>query len=112
MASGKNYNKQSVLEQIKIGQYLKWKPVHEDEFASEHDKFGFRSFVGTGDDWQYGLVLDIMQSPKNKNNPDSIQGLHLRLLKGEQTDWIFNFEYFREIEIIGFIDEDYEKYNT
>ena len=74
MASGKNYNKQSVLEQIKIGQYLKWKPVHEDEFASEHEKFGFRSFVGTGDDWQYGLVLDIMQSPKNKDNPDKRYG--------------------------------------
>jgi hypothetical protein len=106
MVSGKNYNKQSVLQKIKIGHYIKWKPVQEDEFASEHDKYGFRSFVGVGEKWQYGLVLDVMQSPKNKQNPNSVQGLHLRLLKGDQTDWIFNFEYFREIEIIGFLDED------
>ncbi len=106
MVSGKNYNKQSVLQKIKIGHYIKWKPVQEDEFTSEHDKYGFRSFVGVGEKWQYGLVLDVMQSPKNKQNPNSVQGLHLRLLKGDQTDWIFNFEYFREIEIIGFLDED------
>ena len=106
MDFGKNYSKQDILNQIKVGYYIKWKPVHEDEFASEHSKFGFRSFVGAGNKWQYGLVLDIMQSPKNKQNPDSVQGLHLRLLKGDQTDWIFNFEYFNEIEIIGFLDED------
>ena len=106
MASGQDYNKETLLTGIKVGHYIRWKPVFQDEFASEHNKFGFRSFVGAGDKWQYGLVLDIMQSPKNKNNPDSVQGLHLRLLKGDQTDWIFNFEYFNEIEIIGFLDED------
>ena len=106
MASGKDYDKQIILSRIKIGQYIRWKPLLQSPIVSEYSEVGFKSFVGTGDDWQYALVLDIMQSPKNKQNPDSVQGLHLRLLKDGETDWIFNFEYFREIEIIGFLDED------
>ena len=106
MESGKNYIKTMVLEKIKIGHYVRWKPVLQDPFVSEYSEHGFKSFVGTGDDWQYGLVLDVMQSPKNKDNPNSLQGLHLRLLKGGETDWIFNFEHFREIEIIGFLDDE------
>ena len=43
---------------------------------------------------------------KNIKDPNSVQGLHLRLVKDGETDCIFNFEYFREIEIIGFLDED------
>tara|TARA_R100000664_G_C2691854_1_gene95657 strand:+ start:324 stop:662 length:339 start_codon:yes stop_codon:yes gene_type:complete len=112
MDTGKNYNKESVLQQIKVGHYIKWKPIADEDIISQYSEYGFKSFVGFGEDWQYGLVLDIMQSPKNKDNPDSVQGLHLRLLKGDQTDWIFNFEYFREIEIVGFLDEEYEKHNT
>ena len=106
MVTGKDYNKQIVLNRIKIGHYIKWKPVLQSPIVSEYSEVGFKSFVGTGKDWQYGLVLDIMQAPPNKNNPDSVQGLHLRLLKGGETDWIINFEYFREIEIIGFLAED------
>ena len=106
MAIGKDYNKQIVLNRIKVGHYIKWKPVLQDPIVSEYSEVGFKSFVGTGDGWQYGLVLDLMQSPKNKEDPGSVQGLHLRLLKGGETDWIFNFEYFREIEIVGFLDEE------
>ena len=106
MGFGKSYDKQMVIDQIKIGHYIRWKPILKEPILSEYSKVGFKSFVGTGNDWQYGLVLDMMQSPRHRSNPDSVQGLHLRLLKGDQTDWIFNFEYFREIEIIGFLDED------
>ena len=106
MATGKDYNKQIILSRIKIGQYIRWKPVLQSPIVSEYSEAGFKSFVGTGDDWQYALVLDIMQSPKNIKDPNSVQGLHLRLLKDGETDWIFNFEYFREIEIIGFLDDE------
>ena len=52
-----------------------------------------------------------MESPREKDKPDATVGLHLQLLKGGQIDWVFNFEYLDEIEIVGFIDEDYEKHN-
>lgn len=106
MGFGKDYDKQMIIDQIKIGHYIRWKPVLKEPILSEYSEVGFKSFVGTGNDWQYGLVLDMMQSPRDIDSPDNVQGLHLRLLKGAETDWIFNFEYFREIEIIGFLDED------
>ncbi len=106
MGFGKSYDNQMIINQIKIGQYIRWKPVFKGPILSEYSEVGFKSFVGTGDNWEYGLVLDMMQSPRNKKDPDSVQGIHLRLLKGNQKDWIFNFEYFREIEIVGFLDKD------
>ena len=65
----------------------------------------FKVFVGTGEDWEYGLVLDILQRPKNNKDSESVQWLHVQLLKNGEIDWIFNFEHFNEIEIIGKLDE-------
>ena len=48
---------------------------------------------------------------RSKENPESTIGLHLQILKGGQMDWVFNFEYLEQIEIVGFLDEEYEKYN-
>jgi len=46
-------------------------------------------------------VLDILDCPRNENDNESIQGLHVQLLKNGEVDWIFNFELFNEIDIMG-----------
>tara|TARA_R100000008_G_scaffold77963_1_gene58674 strand:+ start:1486 stop:1803 length:318 start_codon:yes stop_codon:yes gene_type:complete len=105
MATGSESYKKEIISKIKIGDYLKWKPlpinlIEEEAFAY------FKGFVGIGNDWQYGLVLDILQCPRHENDKESIQGIHIQLLKNGEIDWIFNFELFNEIEIIGKLDED------
>tara|TARA_R100001594_G_C3939724_1_gene240303 strand:- start:80 stop:397 length:318 start_codon:yes stop_codon:yes gene_type:complete len=105
MATGcESYNKQ-IISKIKIGDYLRWKPlpigeIEEKAFAQ------FKGFVGIGNEWQYGLVLDILDCPRYENDRESIQGIHIQLLKGNEIDWIFNFELFNEIEIIGELDKE------
>ena len=106
MESGKDYTKQKIIDNIKIGQYIRWKPPPPMRIKSDYHQYGFDTFIGSGSNWEYGLVIDMMQSPRNKDDPDSTVGLHLHILKGGQSDWVFNFEYLDEIEIVGFLDED------
>jgi hypothetical protein len=106
MVTGKKYNNQEILRKMKVGEYIRWRPVVQTEYSSDCEKYGFKSFVGVGEEWQYGLILNILESPKKKDDPEAVQGLHLQLLKDGQTDWIFNFDYFEEIEIIGKLDQD------
>ena len=103
MGSGKNSDKQATLEKIKAGDYIKWRPLPIEEIA-ESAFAEFKHFVGIGNEWQYGLVLDILECPRNENDNESIQGLHIQLLKNGEVDWIFNFELFNEIDIIGKVD--------
>ena len=100
MATGRESSKRQLISKIKIGDYIRWKPlpinqVEEKVFAE------FKGFVGIGNEWQYGLVLDILDCPRNENDNESIQGLHVQLLKNGEVDWIFNFELFNEIDIMG-----------
>jgi|TARA_S200002703_G_C3668924_1_gene205362 hypothetical protein len=106
MASGKKLNREEVLGKIKVGEYIRWKPLPTVDATYEYHKFGFKSFVGQGDRWQYGLVLDVLESPRKRGQSSGIAGLHLQLLKNGEIDWIFNFEHFEQIEIIGKLDED------
>lgn len=105
MESGIKSNKKEILRKIKVGDYIKWRPLPLDGLA-ESAFVEFKDFVGIGNEWEYGLVLDILERPRNKNDMESIRGLHIKLLKGNETDWIFNFELFNEIEIIGSTDKD------
>ena len=111
MANGKDSNKQRTIDSIKVGQYIRWKPPVSMRVRSDYHRYGFSEFLGSGSNWEYGLVIDLMESPREKDKPDATVGLHLQLLKGGQIDWVFNFELLDEIQIVGFIDEDYEKYN-
>ena len=79
---------------------------------SDYHHYGFDSFIGSGSNWEYGLVIDLMESPRAIDKPDTTVGLHLQILKDGQLDWVFNFEYLDEIQIVGFLDEEYEKHNT
>ena len=106
MASGKNYNKQQTINSIKVGQYIRWKPPMSMRVRSDYHHYGFSEFLGSGSSWEYGLVVDLLESPRSKEDPESTIGLHLQILKGGQMDWVFNFEYLDEIEIIGFLDKD------
>ena len=106
METGKKYDNQEALRNMKVGEYIRWKPIMQKELSSDHEKYGFKSFVGVGERWQYGLIIDILESPKKKDDNNSVQGVHLQLLKGGQMDWIFNFDHFEEIEIIGKLDQD------
>jgi hypothetical protein len=98
--------KQETINSIKVGQYIRWKPPASMRIRSDYHQYGFDSFLGSGSNWEYGLVIDLMESPRNKDNPNCTVGIHLHILKGGQSDWVFNFEYLDEIEIIGFIDQD------
>jgi len=100
MGNGEKLDKQKTLIKIKIGDYIKWRALPIDE-VSESVFAEFKSFVGVGNEWQYGLVLDILDCPRNSRDIESIRGLHVQLLKGNEIDWIFNFELFNEIEIVG-----------
>jgi len=106
METGKKWNNRETLRSMKVGEYIRWRPVMQAELSSDCEKYGFKSFVGVGEEWQYGLILDILESPKKKDDPQGVQGIHLQLLKDGQTDWIFNFDHFEEIEIIGKLDQD------
>ena len=64
----------------------------------------FKNFSWGDNEWQYGIVLDMLDCPRNKDDKDSIQGLHVQILQGNEIDWIFNFELFNEIEIVGETD--------
>jgi hypothetical protein len=103
METGKKWNNRETLRSMKIGEYIRWRPVMQAELSSDCEKSGFKSFVGVGEEWQYGLILDILEPPPV---PEAVQGIHLQLLKDGQTDWIFNFDHFEEIEIIGKLDQD------
>ena len=111
MASGKNYDKQHTINSIKVGQYIRWKPPVSMRVRSDYHHYGFSEFIGSGSNWEYGLVIDLMESPRERGNPDTTVGLHLQILKGGQLDWVFNFELLDEIQIVGFLDEEYEKHN-
>ena len=63
MGFGKDYDKQMIIDQIKIGHYIRWKPVLKEPILSEYSEVGFKSFVGMGDDWQYGLVSGVPHAP-------------------------------------------------
>ena len=100
MEHGTRSNKQLVLRKIKIGDYIKWRPLPIDE-VKEKVFTEFKHFSWGENEWQYGLVLDILDCPRNQDDSDSIQGLHVQILQGNEIDWIFNFELFNEIEIVG-----------
>ena len=112
MADGKDYDKQRTIDTIQVGHYIRWKPPMSMRIQSDYHQYGFDSFIGSGSNWEYGLVIDLMESPRAIDKPDSTVGLHLQILKDGQLDWVFNFEYLDEIEIVGFLDEEYENYNT
>tara|TARA_Y100001973_G_C5007418_1_gene236678 strand:- start:43 stop:381 length:339 start_codon:yes stop_codon:yes gene_type:complete len=111
MVTGKNCIKQETINNIKVGHYIRWKPPLSMRVKSDYHQYGFDSFIGSGSNWEYGLVIDLLESPRERNNPDTTVGLHLQILKDGQVDWVFNFEYLEEIEIVGFLDEEYEKHN-
>ena len=103
MEHGEKSDKQAILRRIKIGDYIKWRPLPVEE-VSERVFTEFKEFAWGDTEWNHGLVLDILDCPRNKNDNESIQGLHVQLLQGNDIDWIFNFELFNEIKIIGEAD--------
>ena len=103
MVTGKKYDNQETLRNMKVGEYIRWRPVMQVAYSSDCEKYGFKSSGGVREEWQYGLILDILEAPPV---PEAVQGIHLQLLKDGQTDWIFNFDHFEEIEIIGKLDQD------
>ena len=103
MEHGEKSDKQTILRQIKIGDYIKWRPLPVDQIT-ERVFTEFKNFSWGDNEWQYGIVLDMLDCPRNKDEKDSIQGLHVQILQGNEIDWIFNFELFNEIEIVGETD--------
>ena len=103
MEHGEKSDKQTILRQIKIGDYIKWRPLPVDQIT-ERVFTEFKNFSWGDNEWQYGIVLDMLDCPRNKADKDSIQGLHVQILQGNEIDWIFNFELFNEIEIVGETD--------
>ena len=103
MEHGEKSDKQTILRQIKIGDYIKWRPLPVDQIT-ERVFTEFKNFSWGDNEWQYGIVLDLLDCPRNKDDKDSIQGLHVQILQGNEIDWIFNFELFNEIEIVGETD--------
>jgi len=94
LGSGKMSDNRATIGKIKRGDYIRWKPLPL-ELIYGHD---YRGLPGDESKWEYALVLEVLESPRN----EAMQpGLHLRILKNGQSDWIFNFELFRYIEIIG-----------
>ena len=100
MEHGARSDKKTVLRTIKIGDYIKWRPL-AIEAITERVFTEFKNFSWGDNEWQYGLVLDMLDCPRNENDNESIQGLHIQILQGNEVDWIFNFELFNEIEIVG-----------
>ncbi len=103
MEHGEKSDKQTILRQIKIGDYIKWRPLPVDQIT-ERVFTEFKNFSWGDNEWQYGIVLDMLDCPRNKDDKDSIQGLHVQILQGNEIDWIFTFELFNEIEIVGETD--------
>ena len=103
MEHGEKLDKKTVLRIIKIGDYIRWRPL-PIEAITERIFTEFKKFSWGDNEWHYGLVLDILDCPRNENDSESIQGLHIQILQGNEIDWIFNFELFNEIEIIGEAD--------
>ena len=103
MENGAKLNKEKILRKIKIGDYIKWRPLPVDQIT-ERVFTEFKNFSWGDNEWQYGIVLDMLDCPRNKDDKDSIQGLHVQILQGNEIDWIFNFELFNEIEIVGETD--------
>ena len=100
MEHGAKSDKKTVLRTIKVGDYIKWRPLPIEEIT-ERVFTEFKNIAWGDNEWQYGLVLDMLDCPRNENDNESIQGLHIQILQGNEVDWIFNFELFNEIEIIG-----------
>jgi len=103
MEHGEKSDKHAILRRIKIGDYIKWRPLPVEDIT-ERVFTEFKDIPWGDTEWNYGLVLDILDCPRNKDDSESIQGLHVQLLQGNDIDWIFNFELFNEIEIIGEAD--------
>jgi len=91
-------NRDHCLAQLKVGDYLRWKPLP----ANSIDGFPpvFENFVGLESEWQYAIVMEVMEVPRSPD-PGFRRGVHLKVYKDGDYDWIFNFELFREIEIVG-----------
>ena len=100
MEHGAKSDKKIVLRTIKIGDYIKWRPLPIEEIT-ERVFTEFKNIAWGDKEWNYGLVLDILDCPRNENDNESIQGLHIQILQGNEVDWIFNFELFNEIEIVS-----------
>ena len=100
MEHGEKLDKQATLRKIKVGDYIKWRPLPIEDIT-ERVFTEFKNVAWVDTEWNYGLVLDILDCPRNKDDRESIQGLHVQLLQGNEVDWIFNFELFNEIEIVG-----------
>lgn len=81
MATGKKYDNQETLRNMKVGEYIRWKPIIQKELSSDHEKYGFKSFVGVGERWQYGLIIDILESPKKKTITTVFKGFICSYLK-------------------------------
>ena len=99
MDVGKELDKQETLSRVKVGDYLRWRSL--PFFTSSDNDYYCGEFIGLENEWQYALVLDILESPRKKKGEHTINGIHIRLLKNGEIDWIFNFELFNEIEIVG-----------
>jgi len=109
MEPGKTLGKREILLKLKTGDYIRWRPFPLS-FESPMDAPSAhklqqmeetKRFTGIGNEWQYGIVLDILYSPRYLDKEESIPGTHVKLLKEGDIDWVFNFELFNEIEIIS-----------
>jgi len=104
------YKKKSkILKEMKIGNYIRWRPfpLEMDSLLDAPSTHRARhlnkknDFIHLTNKWQYGIVLDVLHSPRHIDKKDAIPGTHIKILIGSEIDWIFNFELFNEIELIG-----------
>ncbi len=63
------------INKIKVGHYIRWKPPMSMRIKSDYHHYGFSEFIGSGSSWEYGLVIDLMESPREKDKPDTTVGL-------------------------------------
>ena len=111
MESGKQSatTRRKTLLSLKTGDYVRWRPFPL-QFESPMDAPSAykmqnmtetKRFIGVDNEWQYGIILDILHSPRRIDKEDVIPGTHVKLLKAGEIDWIFNFELFNDVEIVS-----------
>tara|TARA_Y100000296_G_scaffold83438_2_gene114317 strand:+ start:3861 stop:4199 length:339 start_codon:yes stop_codon:yes gene_type:complete len=104
----KEYESRKTILDLKVGSYIRWRALPlaltEAPSAFKTQTKETERFVEVENRWQYGIILDILYSPRHISAPYKkgiIPGTHIKLLMQDGTDWIFNFELFNEIEIVS-----------